>query len=119
MAAVRKQVPVVAKNIISVQAGQAPSAKYDGYGSCPLTVERGKVVLAEFGYGGKLLPTFPLDPAIPRRLAWELKVKMMPGIYFDMMLRGREWLAHPKRLTREPLAVEAPAACDFDKAADK
>ena len=36
---------------------------YDGYGSCPLTVERGKVVMAEFGYGGKLLPTFPLDPA--------------------------------------------------------
>jgi hypothetical protein len=28
-------------------------AHYDGYGSCPLTVERGKIVLAEFGYGGK------------------------------------------------------------------
>ncbi len=25
----------------------------------PLTVERGKIVLAEFGYGGKLLPSFP------------------------------------------------------------
>ena len=34
-------------------------AHYDGYGSCPLTVERGKIVLAEFGYGGKLLPSFP------------------------------------------------------------
>jgi hypothetical protein len=44
-------------------AEQAPlPLKYDGYGSCPLTVEKGKVVLAEFGYGGKLLPTFPLDP---------------------------------------------------------
>ena len=118
-AAVRKQAPVVAENVLSVLAGRGPRALYDGYGSCPLTVERGKVVLAEFGYCGKLLPTFPLDPAIPRRLAWELKVKMMPGIYFDMMLRGREWLAQPKRLTHEPLAVEAPAACDFDKAADK
>ncbi len=36
-------------------------AVYDGYGSCPLTVERGKIVLAEFGYGGKRLPSFP-DP---------------------------------------------------------
>jgi sulfide:quinone oxidoreductase len=35
------------------------TAHYDGYGSCPLTVERGKIVLAEFGYGGKLLPSFP------------------------------------------------------------
>jgi len=114
-AAVRKQAPVVAENVIAVLAGKGPRALYDGYGSCPLAVERGKVILAEFGYGGKLLPTFPLDPAVPRRLAWDLKVKMMPGIYFDMMLRGREWLAHPKHLPHEPLAVEAPAACDFGK----
>ena len=118
-AAVRKQAPVVAENVLSVLAGRGPRALYDGYGSCPLTVERGKVVLAEFGYGGKLLPTFPLDPAIPRRMAWALKVNLMPGIYFDMMLRGREWLALPKRLSHEPLAVDAPAACDFDKAPDK
>ncbi|WP_022962750.1 bifunctional protein tyrosine phosphatase family protein/NAD(P)/FAD-dependent oxidoreductase [Halopseudomonas pelagia] len=114
-AAVRKQAPVVAENVIAVLAGKGPRALYDGYGSCPLTVERGKVVLAEFGYGGKLLPTFPLDPTVPRRLAWDLKVKMMPAIYFDMMLRGREWLAKPKRLPHEPAAVEAAAACDFGK----
>lgn len=114
-AAVRKQAPVVAENIIAVLSGKGPHALYDGYGSCPLTVERGKVILAEFGYGGKLLPTFPLDPAIPRRLAWELKVKLMPSVYFDMMLRGREWLAQPKRLPHEPLAVEAPPACNFDQ----
>jgi sulfide:quinone oxidoreductase len=35
-------------------AGRSPTAQYDGYGSCPLTVERGKIVLAEFGYGGAL-----------------------------------------------------------------
>lgn len=116
-AAVRKQAPVVAENVIAVLAGKGPRALYDGYGSCPLTVERGKVLLAEFGYGGKLLPTFPFshDPLVARRLAWDLKVKMMPSIYFDMMLRGREWLAEPKRLPHEPLAVEAPAACDFEQ----
>lgn len=114
-AAVRKQAPVVAENVIAVLAGKGPRALYDGYGSCPLTVERGKVVLAEFGYGGTLLPTFPLDPAVPRRLAWELKVKMMPSIYFDMMLRGREWLAEPKHLPHEPMPVEVTAACNFEK----
>jgi sulfide:quinone oxidoreductase len=76
-------------------------------------VERGKVVLAEFGYGGKLLPSFPLDPRVPRRMAWALKAQLMPSVYFDLMLRGREWLAQPKRLPHEPLPVEAPAACDF------
>ena len=43
------------------------------------------------------------------------KVQLMPSIYFDMMLRGREWLAKPKRLPHEPIAVEAPAACDVGK----
>ena len=113
-AAVRKQAPVVAENILAVLDGHGPRALYDGYGSCPLTVERGKVILAEFGYGGKLLPTFPLDPRVPRRLAWKLKAQWMPSIYWDLMLRGHEWLAAPKLLPHEPLAHEAAGACNFD-----
>lgn len=114
-AAVRKQAPVVAENVLGVLAGRGPQALYDGYGSCPLTVERGKVILAEFGYGGKLLPTFPLDPRVPRRLAWALKAKWMPSIYFDLMLKGHEWLAEPRHLDFEPRPLEAPAACDFSQ----
>lgn len=95
-AAVRKQAPVVAENLLRALAGEPANAHYDGYGACPLTVERGKVVLAEFGYGGALLPTFPLDPRVPRRLAWTLKTQVMPAVYFDLMLRGREWLAGPQ-----------------------
>jgi len=113
-AAVRKQAPVVAENVLAVLDGRGPRALYDGYGSCPLTVERGKVVLAEFGYGGKLLPTFPLDPRVPRRLAWMLKAEWMPNIYWDLMLRGREWLAEPKLLPHEPLPHEAANACNFE-----
>ncbi|MCQ4299694.1 bifunctional protein tyrosine phosphatase family protein/NAD(P)/FAD-dependent oxidoreductase [Pseudomonas songnenensis] len=112
-AAVRKQAPVVAENVLSVLGGKGPRAIYDGYGSCPLTVERGKVILAEFGYGGKLLPTFPLDPRVPRRLAWRLKTQWMPSIYFDMMLKGHEWLAEPKHLDFEPRPADAPNACNF------
>lgn len=112
-AAVRKQAPVVAENVLSVLKGRGLRAIYDGYGSCPLTVERGKVILAEFGYGGKLLPSFPLDPTVPRRLAWELKAKWMPSLYFDVMLRGREWLAEPKHLDFEPRPADSQAACDF------
>ena len=101
MAAVRKQVPVVAANIINTRNGQELQAGYDGYGSCPLTVERGKIVLAEFGYGGKLLPSFPsflLNGTRPTWAAWILKKDMLPAIYWHAMLRGREWLAAPKKL---------------------
>ena len=95
VAAARKQVVVVAENLLAQRAGKSMPLKYDGYGSCPLTVERGKIVLAEFGYGGKLLPTFPLDSTIPRRSAWLLKTRVLPFVYWDGLLKGREWLARP------------------------
>lgn len=97
VAAVRKQAPVLTENLLAYLKGQPLSATYDGYGACPLTVERGKVVLAEFGYDGKLLPSFPLDPTVARRSAWLLKVGGLPYVYWNMMLRGQEWLARPVR----------------------
>jgi len=101
----------VAENVLCVLDGRAPRAVYDGYGSCPLTVERGKIVLAEFGYGGKLLPTFSfLDGRKPSRLAWLLKEKMLPAIYWDLMLKGHEWLARPELLPHRPGSHEAQAA---------
>jgi len=98
-AAARKQAPVVAVNLLAAMAGKPLPAAYDGYGSCPLTVERGKIVLAEFGYGGKLLPSFPKwfnDGARPTSFAWFLKASMLPWIYWHGMLKGQEWLAKPK-----------------------
>lgn len=101
-AAVRKQAPVVAVNALAILDGEAPTAAYDGYGSCPLTVEKGKIVLAEFGYDGVLQPSFPswlIDGTKPSRLAWILKKYLLPTIYWDAMLKGHEWLASPKPLT--------------------
>ncbi|MDX1803906.1 MAG: FAD/NAD(P)-binding oxidoreductase [Alcanivorax sp.] len=97
-AAVRKQAPVVAENLIAALDDKPLTARYEGYGACPLTVEKGKVVLAEFGYQGKLQPSFPLDPTVPRRSMWWLKATAMPHIYFELMLKGREWLVKPARL---------------------
>lgn len=91
-AAVRKQIVVVAENLLALRKQAPLPLKYDGYGSCPLTVEKGKVVLAEFGYGGKLLPTFALDPTQARRSMWWLKATLLPWFYWNGMLKGREWL---------------------------
>jgi len=100
-AAARKQAPVVATNVLfDLNKGQHRAA-YDGYGSCPLTVERGKIVLAEFGFGGRLMPSFPkwfINSQQPSRLAWILKERILPPIYWWAMLKGREWLAKPIKL---------------------
>lgn len=97
--AIRQQAPIVAENIVRLLSGQPLLSCYEGYGSCPLTVEHGKIVLAEFSYGAKVTPTFPswlLNGLVPTRLAWFLKAKVLPYVYFDRMLKGKEWLAKPK-----------------------
>lgn len=97
-AAARKQAPVVAHNILNARDEVSGLAQYDGYGSCPLTVERGKIVLAEFLYGGKLAPTFPawlINGTQPSRVAWFLKEHVLPSLYWHGMLKGHEWLVQP------------------------
>ncbi|EPX79549.1 bifunctional protein tyrosine phosphatase family protein/NAD(P)/FAD-dependent oxidoreductase [Salipiger mucosus] len=103
-AAARMQAPVVAENVAADIDGHAPRAVYNGYGSCPLTVERGKIVLAEFGYGGALLPSFPkwlIDGTKPTRAAWLLKEQILPPVYWKAMLRGREWMARPETVAAD------------------
>ena len=101
-AAARMQAPVVAANVAADIDGRAPVAQYNGYGSCPLTVEKGKIVLAEFGYGGTLLPSFPkwvIDGTQPTRAAWFLKEKLLPPVYWKGMLRGKEWMVKPEKVS--------------------
>ncbi len=88
-AAVRKQAPIVVDNILNQRAGKPVEPRYDGYGSCPLTTSLGAVMLAEFGYGGKVLPSFPLlDPRKPRYLWWIGKTTGFPFLYWHIMLKG-------------------------------
>jgi len=93
-------VPVVANNVISALNNQKTSSRYDGYGSCPLIVERGKIVLAEFIYEGKQSQTFPKwfnDGTQATSIAWYIKSKLLPFVYWHQMLKGVEWLVKPKR----------------------
>jgi sulfide:quinone oxidoreductase len=87
-AAVRIQVPVVANNLLAAMKGGTAPLTYDGYGSCPLTVAYGKIVLAEFAYDGTITPSFPLDPRVPRRSMWHLKTKLLPWLYWRHMFKG-------------------------------
>ena len=40
-AAIRKQVPIAAKNLISLMEGKEPAEKYDGYAACPIVTDYG------------------------------------------------------------------------------
>ncbi|MFE9450046.1 FAD-dependent oxidoreductase [Streptomyces sp. NPDC006739] len=90
-AAVRRQAPVVARNVAASLAGAEPlPASYDGYSSCPITTSRHSVLLAEFDYGLRHRPTLPLvDTTRERRDLWYLKRYGLPFLYWHLMLRGR------------------------------
>ncbi|MGO9078622.1 MAG: FAD-dependent oxidoreductase [Streptosporangiaceae bacterium] len=89
-AAARKQAPVLVANLQAGMRGQAPSARYDGYTSCPLVTSRNRMLLAEFDYDLKPRPSFPfIDTMKPRYDMWLLKRYGLPALYWNLMLRGR------------------------------
>lgn len=101
-AAIRKQAPVVVRNILNMMAGRGIEPGYDGYASCPLTTAFGKVILAEFVYGGKVTPSLPFDPSKESRIAWWIKVVGLPLMYWRYMLKGFEWFpAHRKTFSAD------------------
>lgn len=96
-AAVRKQAPVVIDNLIALIRGGQLASIYDGYASCPLTTAYNKVIMAEFCYGGKVTPTFPLDPRRERWINWVIKTTGLPLFYWYYMLKG--YRAFPRHNT--------------------
>ena len=88
-AAVRKQVPILVDNILHLINNQPLDEKYDGYGSCPLTTSLSTVMLAEFAYGGKVTPSFPLlDPRKNLFIWWIGKKIGFPWMYWHLMIKG-------------------------------
>lgn len=96
-AAIRKQVPVVIGNILQLIGENKLGEKtYDGYSSCPLVTGYGKMVLAEFNYKNEFTP----DPKLKQMLVfksykehwrlWMLKKYILPYLYWNKMLKGKE-----------------------------
>ena len=88
-AAIRKQAPVVVRNLLAAIQGQPLPARYDGYTSCPLVTGIGKLILAEFDYQKTPAETFPVDQSKERWSMWVLKRYLLPLIYWYGMLKGR------------------------------
>ncbi|OAA62336.1 sulfide quinone-reductase [Cordyceps fumosorosea ARSEF 2679] len=101
-AAITAQAPVLVANLLDAVKGQAPRAAYDGYTSCPLITEYGKVLLTEFKYGPEPKETFQrllgVDQIKPRRAFYHLKKDFFPWVYRKFMVKGA-W-AGPKGFIR-------------------
>lgn len=95
-AAITAQAPVLVQNLLRTMEGKEPEAQYDGYTSCPLVTEYGKVMLAEFKYAGVPKETFGglpvvgglLDQGTPRKMFYHLKKDFFPWVYYEAMVKG-------------------------------
>ena len=90
-AAIRKQVPIAAKNLIALMEGKEPTLKYNGYAACPIVTDYGHVLLCEFDYDKNPDISFPfslIDTSKEQWLAWLLKVYILKPLYFYGMLKG-------------------------------
>ncbi|KAK5453814.1 hypothetical protein LTR55_012153, partial [Exophiala xenobiotica] len=78
-------------NLLRSMDGEELKADYDGYTSCPLLTEYGKVMLAEFMYGAKPKESFAwlgINQAVPRRAFYHLKKDFFPWVYYKSMVKG-------------------------------
>lgn len=91
-AAITAQAPILVQNLLRSMEGNHLEAAYNGYTSCPLLTEYGKVMLAEFKYGAVPAETFHrwlgVDQAIPRRAFYHLKKDFFPWVYYNSMVKG-------------------------------
>jgi sulfide:quinone oxidoreductase len=101
-AAIRKEAPVLVQNLMSYLRKKPLEASYNGYSCCPLITGFGKTILAEFDYDGKLEQSFPLDPTQERYSMWVLKRHILPWVYWNRMLKGKQ---HEGELIRAWLSV--------------
>jgi sulfide:quinone oxidoreductase len=88
-AAIRKQAPVVAENLVAEMTKQPLTKTYDGYTSCPLVTGYNSLVMAEFDYDQNPAESFPIDQSKERYSMYLVKKYLLPRLYWYLMLRGR------------------------------
>ncbi|XP_046959305.1 sulfide:quinone oxidoreductase, mitochondrial [Vanessa cardui] len=88
-AAVAKQSRVLELNLWDTMYGKEPSAKYDGYGACPMITSYKTGILAEFTYDKKPCETFPFDQSKERRSIYFLNKEVLPYIYWNKLIKGK------------------------------
>ena len=96
-AAIRKQVPVVVDNLgLLINHDKMGNKSYNGYSSCPLVTDYGKMVLAEFDYDNNFTPDpklkqmFISDSSKEHWRLWMLKKYGLPYLYWNKMLKGKD-----------------------------
>jgi len=88
-AAIRKQAPVLVRNLVAALEEKPALASYDGYTACPIVTGYGRLVMAEFDYDLQPRESFPFDQSKERRSMYLVKAYGLPAMYWNGILKGR------------------------------
>jgi NADPH-dependent 2,4-dienoyl-CoA reductase/sulfur reductase-like enzyme len=125
-AAITAQAPVLVHNLTRAIDGQSLNGQYNGYASCPLIVKKHRVILAEFGYDGKIMESFDSETGkFPMNLIGQqgeyqqqffywLKEQLFPFAYWNLWVRGR-WYGTNGPFKPDVTAAPAPVAPPANK----
>ena len=89
------QADILFENILSVIAGRAPEAKFDGHANCFIESGDGKALLIDFSYDVEPLPgNYPLPLVGPMSLLKESRLNhfgklMFKWVYWNLLLPAR------------------------------
>ena len=89
------QADILFENILSVIAGRAPEAKFDGHANCFIESGDGKALLIDFSYDVEPLPgNYPLPLVGPMALLKESRLNhfgklMFKWVYWNLLLPAR------------------------------
>lgn len=118
-AAITAQAPVLVHNLVAKIANKPLDGSYNGYASCPLIVKKNRVILAEFGYDGKIMESFDSNTgkfpmcmcgqqgALQQRFFYWLKEQFFPFAYWTMWTRGM-WYGTNGPFKPDVTAKDAP-----------
>ncbi|TVR65300.1 MAG: NAD(P)/FAD-dependent oxidoreductase [Gemmatimonadales bacterium] len=87
-ATIRKQAPVLVRNLTDFLSDRPPSARYDGASGCPLLTRYGRCMMFEFDFEGRLVNEWLYQSTRETRLWWEFKVHGLKRLYRHVMLNG-------------------------------
>lgn len=88
-AAVRKQLPILAENLLAFMKGKELTGHYDGSTACPVATEYGQAFIAEFDYSMKPTESMPIDQGKTNPLLYQVKKRAIPFMYWHAMLKGK------------------------------
>ena len=84
------QAKVCAENIVSFLNGQTLESQYDGFSLCPLILQSGRALMAQFNYQEFPIKKLPLlQPRSESRFNWLFVKYIYPYFYWNFGIKGK------------------------------